>query len=1102
MTMQRIQRQPPGGYRSTWVAPRVGRGERVLLVLAGVASWLAMPVPASAACGPRDLTTCVNAAQFAFWQGVAGALWSVNRVLLTLTYQLDVLRAWLVETVFTAVFQIVTEAISPTLAPIATIAVLIGVLCFLVMPVIGRVEIVNIRRALIWIVVAPILLAVAGQGLAGAEQLRTTMGQTMFAAAQEIGSAPRFGAQSGEMNASASPLYPFFGCDGGALDRPFIDGGSEAGIFMDDLAAAMMYADAEDIHCPLEGSGPGTELPDGFYSPAGGGAGGSDYATTRSVSDMDASESAEWVRKIQQGVTRLLMGVVPSLLAVMNAIIQLLFALALVLLFIALPLGLLLVFFTDTAAGVTGLARRMVSVLQTSWSSSLLLGIVFVALLAASALGNVAAFVGLSVAGILLTLFIIFIAVNAFMSSVQAVAQTVSLGTGITGSAAKVALAGATGGVGAVAMAGAQATKAAGEMGLDYAVARRAGTSRRYALGTAAGRIRGVARVGGLAAALGMGNEVTDGIYTGERGARSRESYRLTHRLASADAAKKDANQQTMREREQERDLQRTVERAWRGSTLEEAGRIIGGGMRTVRHPVKTAHHAVRAAGPSVERISELSGDLAHAAWERARAARDSVVERTGDKPTVMDMAAAVVAAGSHGFTRDARSGRMTSNGRGGVTFLPRLPVAELPAHALRERVADVHAGRLLQLGHHLQYNPDGTVTFWRPGGPAEEQGQTGHNVAVTPTARGPLQGTHTTSAASRARVPASSTAAPGGAGAARGTVSASPATSTAPVDTQQPGSLGTTSSGSTTGGASRVSPSPSPARRTRVYTVPGTLSSPSPVPPQRARTATSGAAPVASGGGRGQRALRRPSLRIAWARAHRYRVQTARQALLNAQTRLLLVRQRAVAGPEDAAQQAVAAAAEQVVIVERSGRRLHPPLKRGSPRLLPAQRRAALERQAHRRQMRRHIHGAGPVVAPTPVEALVEDAARHNQAVAVTADGTLVMAPNDAPPGLRLELPVTAVRDMNRLLQAGYRVYQSPRGDTVSIWPARDAPDVHWLEAGTPRARPDLPREQRRLERQGLITPTDGVTSAWSRPRSVLAGRRRRTGPRRRTLP
>src|SRR3712207_2550196 len=145
------------------------RRPRRTLVLAVVVAALAMPAPIGAeGCGARDLAACVNAAQYAFWLGVAGEVWSANRVLLTLAYQLDVFRDWLIATVFTSIFHIVADTISPALVPMAAVAVLIGVLCFLLMPVVGRIEIVNIRRALIWIVVAPLLLLIAGDWLARA----------------------------------------------------------------------------------------------------------------------------------------------------------------------------------------------------------------------------------------------------------------------------------------------------------------------------------------------------------------------------------------------------------------------------------------------------------------------------------------------------------------------------------------------------------------------------------------------------------------------------------------------------------------------------------------------------------------------------------------------------------------------------------------------------------------------------------------------------------------------------------------------------------------------------------------------------------------------
>src|SRR5918992_676058 len=94
---------------------------------------------------------------------------------------------------------------------------------------------------------APLLLGLAGQGLAGAEELRTTLGQTMFAAAQQVGTVPTLGAQSSEMQTATASLYPFSGCSGGVLARPFSEGSSSTGLYIDDLAAALMYADAEDI---------------------------------------------------------------------------------------------------------------------------------------------------------------------------------------------------------------------------------------------------------------------------------------------------------------------------------------------------------------------------------------------------------------------------------------------------------------------------------------------------------------------------------------------------------------------------------------------------------------------------------------------------------------------------------------------------------------------------------------------------------------------------------------------------------------------------------------------------------------------------------------
>jgi hypothetical protein len=69
---------------------------------------------------------------------------------------------------------------------------------------------------------------------------------------------------------------------------------------------------------------------------------------------------------------------------VLDALVQLVFALCLIALWIGLPIGLVFVFFEQTAGGVTGLFRRMLGVLQVSWSSSVLLGIIAACLIAAA----------------------------------------------------------------------------------------------------------------------------------------------------------------------------------------------------------------------------------------------------------------------------------------------------------------------------------------------------------------------------------------------------------------------------------------------------------------------------------------------------------------------------------------------------------------------------------------------------------------------------------------------------------------------------------------------------------------------------------------------
>ena len=214
---------------------------------------------------------------------------------------------------------------------------------------------------------------------------------------------------------------------------------------MDDLAATMLYADAIDIHCPQSrASQPGRgTLPLGFY-----GTPQPNYAVDGDIGAFDAAKRAEAIYNIQAGINRLLLGIIPCILAVCFALIQLVFSFSLFAIWVSLPIGLLFVFFNDTAGGVTGMFRRVVGVLQASWSASLLMGIVFAALIAVSQTGSASAYAGLSIGGILMSLYVMKSAVGTLLTSMQTISASLGAATGLSGggSFAKAAVGGMVGG--------------------------------------------------------------------------------------------------------------------------------------------------------------------------------------------------------------------------------------------------------------------------------------------------------------------------------------------------------------------------------------------------------------------------------------------------------------------------------------------------------------------------------------------------------------------------------------------------------------------------------------------------------------------------------
>jgi len=491
-----------------------------LLLVTLLAVPALFPRPAWAACGPLDMGACIDNAEYSFYYLVASIAWNVNRWLLLLAYQFDQLRAWLVEVAFSGAYQWLTSFIQPVYIPIATAALMLAAILFMLVPLTGESGFVNIRHVVIWAVLTPVVLTVGGQMIGQAEQVRSDVSAQLFA--QMSGATPGaiFGAPGSDMPAPVA-IYPANPC-GSTLARR-----TTTGIAMDALAAALLYADAGDIHCP-DARGPSRDIPDGFYNapPA--------YAYDGYVGDLDSSvERRGWVEGMQRGMNRLLQGVIPSFLAVLESLIHLIFSLSMAVLWLSLPIGLIFVWFQQTASPVSAILRRAASILITSWTASMVMGFLSAALVAAAALGNAGAYTGMAFGGLFLMGYLCIVALTALWKSIGTIEQTALSATGmsltqplqtaaqLTTSAVTGVVSGGTSYLGMAAMGSAA-----------FAQSRDASLGQRVAYTTSAmvGRLPGAGAVGEVAAAMGWldtDSAVYEGVYAGDRSRQGWRSARL-----------------------------------------------------------------------------------------------------------------------------------------------------------------------------------------------------------------------------------------------------------------------------------------------------------------------------------------------------------------------------------------------------------------------------------------------------------------------------------------------------------------------------------------------------------------------------------------------
>ena len=320
-----------------------------------------------------DVGACVDATNYNVWKGLAVLGWNANRLLLIGAYQLDQWRWWLVQNVFLSVYNAIASFVGPLIAPVATLAMLLALLCVLLLPLTGRVQALNIRQILVLLMLAPLLLAQSGPWLIDVEQARTQTVASILGGVSTSVPPSLFGPAATDTDMlPASPLYPA-SCGGTALVR---GGPGNTVMGLDDAAAAVLWATAIDIHCPQQAGSEHPELPSRWTEPKPSGA---DYAYNGDLGDVDNAQlRADYIAKIQAGTTRAVLALLPSLLALTQRLIDLLFALGLIVVWLALPIAFLTAFFQQTYAGLTRLAAGALQVFKVSVVVSVLLDILVV----------------------------------------------------------------------------------------------------------------------------------------------------------------------------------------------------------------------------------------------------------------------------------------------------------------------------------------------------------------------------------------------------------------------------------------------------------------------------------------------------------------------------------------------------------------------------------------------------------------------------------------------------------------------------------------------------------------------------------------------------
>lgn len=708
------------------------------LVLAAVVVLIAVLVrlPQTAFAGecedwnPAVSTPCqLDVAQYGIYESVASTIWLINRILLGGAYWMDALRYQFIQVIFTGAYDALSDAIGPLLGPMAILALTVGALALIAVPVTGSSGPINVRNVLIWCVVGPMLLTMSGPYLVQFEQTRADIGTLLFSSV--TGGTLTIGSGAAHDMAKPQSIYPSGDC-GANGGQPILRRYSQADMpNVDEQVAALAWATAKDIHCPDR------PLPMNLYNDGSDGPG---YVRYGGIRDLNDGDRQRYLASVKECINRLLLMIAPAFVATLMSLLNFVFACCTMMLWFSIPLGLLFSFFQTNANWVTNLVQRAAGVLKTSWLMSILLGIFSSILFAAGSSGDALRYsimtiiAGLFVAKFAFTAFGLFSEAMTTMTSVTGLGGSdPSLGR-MAGGAASTAFGAATGGVSAVAGAA-----------LTAAVAKKHTGSGRYAAAAAAGRIKPLMQLGEVAASMGLvDDEVASGLYAGHRSAQSLRSGRMAmhgdaRRLDTVGRAEERSIERQMRQADHGNLVQRTVRD---GQHMVQAGRAVAGAVGrelTEERLLRGGVHGIDAAVNVMRNAISNPGVVAAQVRQTGAAAGVQTLRHSK-----LVGSQAKEAARRHLMPQDHSRMAMSFH-KGRLQHEPRVEGDQIPAGAITERADARRMRALLREGNTVQRNDDGTVTSWKPQGAQSTDTATSRSPKRTVTPQPELRHTSTT---------------------------------------------------------------------------------------------------------------------------------------------------------------------------------------------------------------------------------------------------------------------------------------------------------------------------------------------------------------------